>query len=145
MHSATNSGNAPYAPWIGLNYRTANPRVMLVGESHYVSNPSDDAPTLTCDIVEAVRDGQRSLAFYSKVARLIGGEAAATPEGRVAFWNRVVFFNYVPMSVGQWFNAVPTDTMWQAAGPRFTTLLLDLSPTHVVSLGKRQWNRIEFP
>lgn len=134
-----------HLPWEGPAYHAAGQRVLLLGESHYVTAPGDDAPTLTRDIVQAVRDGTRPLPFYTKAAQLLGGSGVATPQGRAAFWDGVAFFNYVPVVVGLASNAEPTAAMWAAAPARFFALLAALAPTHVLSLGQRQWNHIKFP
>lgn len=132
-------------PWVGTEWRSASPRLLLLGDSHYLTDPSDDSANLTCDIVGGVRDGTRSISFYSKVAHLVGGRDATTPDGRHKFWNGVAFCNFVPITVGTTFDAIPSPAMWEAGAQRFIPLLAELTPTHVLSLGQRQWNRIAFP
>jgi hypothetical protein len=132
-------------PWVGDRWQSSSPRLLLLGDSHYLTDLADDSPELTRDIVRGVRDGQRVIPFYAKAAALVDGQVASSPDGRHAFWNRVAFFNYVPTTVGTVFDAVPTPAMWEAGSPRFIALLEELRPTHVLSLGQRQWNHITFP
>jgi len=134
-----------HEPWKGSAYHTAQHRVLLLGEAHYLTDFADDSPSLTRDIVRDVRDGERRLPFYSKAAALVGGAEADSPEGRAAVWDRLAFFNYIPGVVDHVSNTVPTTEMWAAAIPRLFTLLAELAPTHVLSLGQRQWNHIAFP
>ena len=133
-----------YEPWIGPTYRASSPRILMLGESHYVTERSDDSVNLTRDIVQDVRDGVRRFPFYTRAAALIGGDTVPG-ESRSALWDRLAFLNYIPVSVGQVSSAVPTPEMWAAGKDHFFGFLADLAPTHVLSLGQRQWNHIEFP
>ena len=134
-----------HAPWVGDDWESASPRLMLLGDSHYLTDLSDDSTGLTQDIVRSIRDGERRISFYKKAAELAGGKVATTQDGWRAFWNKVVFLNFVPVTVGTAFDAVPTPAMWNAGVSRFVGHLERLEPTHVLSLGQRQWNHIAFP
>jgi hypothetical protein len=137
---------AGHIPWVGPTFRSSTRRVLLLGESHYVSNLAEDSPTLTCDILGAVRNGERHLGFYTKAADLVGNIATPAQSAKLAaFWDGVAFFNYVPVVVGQTSETEPTAAMWEQGHARFLALLADLAPTHVLSLGQRQWNHIHFP
>lgn len=133
-----------HLPWRGPAYGSEPKRILLLGDSHYVTDSRDDSPDLTQAIVRSVRDGRRSLPFFSKVVSLFE-ESAYEADSRQAFWDRVAFLNYVPVVVGQNHDAKPTRAMWQSGAPRFFRVLDELRPTHVLSLGRRQWNEIRFP
>src|SRR5512141_1904717 len=102
--------------WVGDEFRHSSPRLLLLGDSHYVTNPAEDSAGLTCRIVAAVRDKTRAIPFYSKAEALCAralGHRSASP-----FWDRVAFANFVPMSVGTTSDATPTQEMWQAGASR---------------------------
>jgi hypothetical protein len=134
-----------YEPWIGPGYQGAAQRVLLLGESHYLTDPVDDSVNLTRDIIRDVRSGTRHLPFYTKSAALLDGADAMDGDTGPALWDRLAFFNYIPVVVGRESSAIPTPQMWAAGKDRFFTFLAELSPTHVLSLGQRQWDRISFP
>ena len=132
-----------HVPWIGEAWDRLTQRLCIVGDSHYVTNPADDCEHLTIDIIRDVRDGRRHYPFYTRAAALIGD--LLEEEGDKALWDRIAFFNFVPTSVGTESSAAPSAAHWEAGAQRFIRLLAELRPTHVLSLGQRQWNHISFP
>jgi hypothetical protein len=131
-----------HEPWIGTEWGHAGPRLCLVGESHYITDPSDDAPRINQDIIRDIRDGRRKLPFYTKVATLLSDFGSGRAE---SLWDRVAFFNFVPVSVGTVHDAEPTAEMWRDGLARFQQFLVASKPSHVLSLGRRQWDHIAFP
>jgi hypothetical protein len=131
-----------HEPWSGAHWASTDVRLCLVGESHYITNPDDDSSQITRDIVRDVRDGRRTLPFYTKVATLLSDFASAR---NATVWDSVAFLNFVPVSVGTTHDAKPTAEMWRDGATRLQEFLVAFRPTHVLSLGQRQWNHIVFP
>lgn len=131
--------------WVGPDWPSPSRRLLLLGDSHYLTDPVDDSAELTRAIIRDVRDGRRRIPFYSKAEALCRASLTMASSNTASFWNQVAFANYIPVTVGTVSNAVPTREMWQAGGPRFIHLLEELRPTHVLSLGQRQWDHIQFP
>jgi hypothetical protein len=134
---------APYLPWLPHEWRSRSTRLLLVGESHYVTDPNEDSDQLTKNIIQGVRNRTRSFPFYTKAAALLANSELTPASGSI--WDQVGFVNFVPYSVGTLSNATPAAELWAAGKDRFIDLLTDLQPTHVLSLGQRQWNHIQFP
>lgn len=136
------SSEPEHVPWVGDAWSGLTQRLCIVGDSHYVTNPADDCEHLTIDIIRDVRDGRRHYPFYTKTAALVGDlleEARDKP-----LWDRLAFFNFIPTSVGTKSTALPSAAQWEAGARGFTRVLAELKPTHVLSLGQRQWNHISF-
>lgn len=131
--------------WVGPDWPLRSPRLLLLGDSHYLTDPGDDSAELTRDIIGDVRDGRRKISFYSKAEALCRACLMTVSTDAASFWNQVAFVNYIPVTVGTVSSAVPTREMWQAGAPRFIRLLEELRPTHVLSLGQRQWDHIQLP
>lgn len=131
-----------HAPWIGKSWKGEVKRLCLVGESHYVTDPKDDSEQLTCEVIQAVRDGTRRFPFHTRTAALLDG--CLETSGAESIWDRVAFFNFIPLSVGTESTAIPTGEMWATGAQHFSRMLTELNPTHVLSLGQRQWNHIAF-
>ena len=135
-------------PWCGEDYsRTSNPigglRLMILGESHY----HDDAPigSFVEDIHEYVIDevlrGKR-YPFMNKLSRLFitGGRRPCTQNESFAFWNSVVFYNYIPMIVGNKPRDRPRDDMWLGETPkRFMDIVRTREIEAILVCGKELW------
>jgi hypothetical protein len=70
----------------------AGQRIAICGYSHYSDHRDHDE--LTSDIVGDVVSGAATYAFFTSIARAFGYDDKA------AFYNRVLFFNFVPAIVG---------------------------------------------
>ena len=131
--------------WVGPNWPPPSPRLLLLGDSHYLTDPGDDSAELTRDIVRDVRDGRRKVPFYSKAEALCRACLTTATMNTASFWNQVAFANFIPVTIGTVSSTIPTAEMWQVGAPRLIRLLEELRPTHVLSLGQRQWDHIRFP
>lgn len=82
--------HAPWKPTVsgGIDGQ----KIAIVGYSHYADGP--DQVGLTQDVVQSVVDGNKSLRFFCDIQSYFGCEDDAE------FWNRVLFFNFLPDVVG---------------------------------------------
>jgi hypothetical protein len=119
-------------------------RLLLLGKAHYGLRPDEDGPDFTRQLIGRVRDGFRE-PFFTKTSSLVSPLLPHVGAVAADFWDQVAFFNYIPNIVGQGVHDSPTPSMLKRAGERFVELVDLLCPTHVLSLGKEQWNRIHFP
>jgi hypothetical protein len=79
-----------HKPWVGSLYKTVGingKRIAIVGHSHW----GDDC---TIKVVSHVITGEYKIWFFSSIRNYFGFSDNAD------FWNRVMFFNYLPHSVG---------------------------------------------
>jgi len=84
-----------HAPWIGMNYEIGikGQRICIVGYSHHHSGP--DRENFTKDIVCDFISGElKRNSFFPPVKGYFRIPDDAT------FWNRVMFFNFLPDCIG---------------------------------------------
>jgi hypothetical protein len=115
-----------HRPWKGSNYESGigGKRIAIVGHSHY---GDVDYELLTCTIVQGVIQGNEALRFFTSIRNFFGYSSHAE------FWNRVVFFNYLPSCVGTASErfAVGSTEQIAVAKKRFVRLVGQLQPAKV--------------
>lgn len=115
-----------HKPWIGSNYEEGidGERIAIVGHSHY--GDADDE-LLTCTILQGVIEDNEALGFFTSIRTYFGYLSHAE------FWNRVMFFNYLPRCVGTASErfAVGSAEQIEVAKSRFVRLLKDEHPAKV--------------
>lgn len=134
-----------HQPWKGPRYDSATVRLLLLGKAHYGVNGDEDTELLTEQLVRRVREGVTHEPFFTKTADLVARLLPTPASSDAQFWDSVAFANYIPVTVGQGVHDVPTEDMWCRAQVRLFEIVEALRPTHVLSLGKEQWNAIRFP
>lgn len=128
-----------YTPWRGLRYdasRWRGVRLLLLGESHYFDENENATIRWTRNYIEG---GPGS--FWTRVMQIVTGKHHSEID-RVAFWNDVGFYNYVQESVGEGARIRPTTQMWENAQTPFWQTLRELTPTHLLVLGKGLWTNL---
>jgi hypothetical protein len=86
-----------HKPWPGANYKSGidGQRIAIVGYSHHRDPSYPDCADFTIDVVRRVISGkQKGDSLFATVAGYFGYE------DRAAFWNSVMFFNFLPHCVG---------------------------------------------
>lgn len=93
-------------PWIGKDYGSPDNmlggwRLMLLGESHYSKDHQvgDEIPEMTRDVVAwhirtAAKGGFR---FFNRIEKLVCRSLKTGPASSAAFWDSVIFSNYIPV------------------------------------------------
>lgn len=129
-----------FQPWIGANYQAGsehNCRIMILGESHY-GKPTDARLDFTNYIVGryAITERRR---FFSVIQRLVSLDTKRgtySVASKRAFWNSVVFCNYVQAIVGGKARQRPTAAMWDTGATVLLKVLKEVEPEVLVILGK---------
>ena len=116
----------PRTPWIGDRFGG----LLIVGESHYVGEGEIDNSHLTIQVIEDAIRGT-SHRFHKNLAHAVTGRRLAGAD----FWRTVAFVNFCPGLVDG-PRMLPTREMWAAGHDHFLVLLNEISPTHVLVLGK---------
>ena len=125
-----------HKPWVGRNYQVgiSDARIAIVGNSHWSEGDSEDS---TMFVMSKIMDGTwQKIAFFRQIRDYFS--FADTRE----FWNRVVFFNYAPRSIGgadDRYNQIP-GSMVEEAKARFGSILAEHRPDKVfVFTSKVRW------
>lgn len=86
-----------HAAWTGEEYAHGieDRRVLIVGNSHWLSENEEDTERETLKVIENVVSGHWSdIAFFNHIRDYFGFARHAD------FWPRVAFMNYAPWSIG---------------------------------------------
>ncbi|GHV66121.1 hypothetical protein FACS1894199_08880 [Bacteroidia bacterium] len=131
-----------YLPWVGREYWQGihGKKVLVLGESHYATE-EDNLPSLTNDVIgyylrylagEVEHEGWMNT--YTKFAN-------SCPIVGEAFWQSVVFYNFVqvPMSGSR---RSPSGDDFAAGAVPFFEVLANYEPDVVIVWGKRLWEHL---
>lgn len=135
-----------YLPWEGPNYMVSNPKILILGESHYKREGSDQN-TFTQGVIRSWAVGEQGTRkFFTTIAKVLSGnlDKHMTKGEKAEFWNRVAFYNYIQEVVGEGPRDRPTDAMWERAQQPFLQVVKSLSPDIVVVLGGHLSYHIEL-
>ena len=128
------------APWIGSAISSSNTsstpskRILILGESWY-GPPVPLSTYLTGWCAGSIQDH-----FFSCIFHAASGSPAsgASPQQRSAFWNNVIFDNFVNFPVGPSISHRPTPLQLDAAAHTFPARLAVLLPDSVWVIGVKQ-------
>jgi hypothetical protein len=83
-------------PWIGDAYCSGieGQRICIVGYSHHRNECDNDGKNFTRDVLKDITTGAQRYSFFTKVSQYFDADDPAE------FWNRVLFFNFLPDCVG---------------------------------------------
>jgi len=124
-----------HEPWEGPDYAAGinGKRVAIVGNSHWHEPGEPDSANCTQVVVGKVISGEWDIAFFSHI-----GDYFGIPEPR-DFWNRTVFFNYAPRSIGtrdEKYDNIPPEYKEEAIA-RFGSIVRDKAPTDVFIFSRK--------
>lgn len=143
--------NAVYfIPSVGPEYESGlvdGKRVLLLGESHYASDPAAVAlgrrcttcnfnDYWTCDLCPGNR-------FWGKLQRIATRNIAPTAVESQSAWKRIAFANFVQEFVGDGPRQRPTPDQWKTGQPALNEIIRRLRPHAVLVLGGETWNHIK--
>jgi hypothetical protein len=117
-----------HTPWVGEDYKTGidGQRICIVGYSHHHEKGESDSDDLTEWVVRQVIEGELGKnSFFPSIPGYFG-----FPDPRT-FWNRVIFFNFLPNCIGE------TDQRYGTGGTdqtirgqkRFLQIIRESNPT----------------
>ena len=132
-----------FYPWVGDAYEAGlrGARVLILGESLYLTDPSHGYADTTRDTIGRQAAGAERDRFYTRVMGLVEGGPTWRADRR-AFWHSVAFYNYVQEPVGNAARQRPTEAMWAAAHAPYRQVVAALRPDCVVALGQELWGRL---
>ncbi|GAB3566094.1 hypothetical protein GCM10027578_14700 [Spirosoma luteolum] len=127
-----------FQPWVGENYSTQSPKILVLGESHY-GKDEWYTPEFTQGVIKdwaLCQKGTRS--FFTKIAKILLGKPHEwiSLEEKHDLWHRVAFYNYVQEFVGVGPRMRPTPAMWTDAEDAFEYVMKQLTPDIVIVMGK---------
>jgi len=126
-----------FKPWIGENYESNKPKILILGESHY--GVGDEPETFTQGVIKDwAMGGKGNRRFFTTVAKIVSEKPHEwmSLDAKNTFWQSVAFYNFVQTIVGETPRIRPKEQMWQDAQEPLRYVLTTLSPEIVVVLGK---------
>ena len=143
-------------PWIGKDYSAGfrGRHILVLGESFYCDDcdpcilaPDSECrqmPRKTVDDYLSYRKGEGEYRSWMKTfivfERAVYGHET-TVEECLAFWNAVIFDNYVQTPVPA-SRTAPTAAQWEQAVPVFSRLLSEYRPDRIIPWGDRLYNKL---
>lgn len=119
-----------FLPWIGERFAQQPQRLLLLGESHYVGERT--GPNLTRELTREYRDGVWRHRYWTGLMQVVKGQPAAEID-RVAFWNRVAFYNYVQTALDD-SGIAPSREAFRASDDTFFRVLDELRPNAMAAI-----------
>lgn len=130
-----------HEPWKGREYESGidGQRIAIVGYSHWNGDPERfDHPQFTQNVIRGVMSGESSHSFFTQIRNYFGFDDHG------AFWEKVLFFNYVPRCIGGPDERfVVADESWNnSANERFREILNRHSPDKVIVFTSKGWGSL---
>jgi hypothetical protein len=127
-----------HTPWRGPQYEIGinRERIAIVGYSHWLAENEEDSDECTKEVVSRVITGEYSdTPFFNQIRNYFAFES------NKEFWNRVLFFNYLPDSIGTGDERFNTGTVEQIerAKERFARIIGERRPHKMLVFTKKGW------
>jgi hypothetical protein len=126
-----------HKPWKGPKYKDGinGQRIAIVGHSHH---GDEDSENFTLEVMADVISGRQSYKFFNQIRDYFGFQDTAE------FWNRVVFFNYLPCCVGpdEKHYTFGTKDQLDRARDRFLRFLKEYRPQKVFVFHTKMWEEL---
>ncbi|WP_158642852.1 hypothetical protein [Mucilaginibacter ginsenosidivorax] len=131
-----------WLPWVGEHYSVlpAENRVLLIGESHYLtdsagSKAEHEKDNLTRRIVGSKGIDQKGRSnFYINTQKLMLGNGTLQKRERYIFWSRLAFYNFIQTPMDS-LKHRPTEEHMLIASDNFIDVIKVLKPSVCVFLG----------
>lgn len=134
-----------FKPYVGPKYGKAGAlasRILVLGESHYVSKTDGRRASLTKSVVLDYLAGRRGSRFLTIIAQLIHGSRQIMDAEIDLIWQSVSFYNYIQSPVGSGPRVRPTFEQWLAAQSPFVSVLREIRPDAIIVLGEQLWDAL---
>lgn len=140
------SGHLRWKPWIGADWKSAERRVIVVGESHYAAKPDDAGKQERVQEWNADPDGTREVVcevgveewyasrFFGNLHRALLG-ADVHGESRTALWRHLAFCNFIQQRTMKDSGERPGQNEFFGGWRYFMELLRLLRPDTVLFVG----------
>jgi hypothetical protein len=132
-----------FQPWIGQNYDSRSPKLLVLGMSHYRWEKCKKTPDylITNSVIGYWSTSKRTKKFFSNIAATCIGHLPNYEE-RVDYWNSVAFYNYIQEFVGDSPRQPHDYKLWVRSEPAFAEILHRLKPELILVIGLLNWRNI---
>jgi hypothetical protein len=126
-----------HLPWIGAAYSTGinGQKIAIVGYSHWSDESDNEGAQATRECIQNVISSDWKIRFFTALRNYFG----YVDHG--AFWNKIIFFNYLPNCVGNGEQRFEhgTEEQREYAKERFKRIVGEERPQKVLVFTSRRW------
>lgn len=132
-----------WLPWIGKNYSTATNKLLIVGESHYLKEETDEIFKISSEermkwkdftrrcIFESAVNNQWHLRTFANIDRVLFG--TNSPEEMNNLWSNISYYNIVQRFMN--YKERPTERDFLNGWETFIKLIQIIKPTVCIFIG----------
>lgn len=136
-----------FLPFVGEQYQATDPKMLILGESHYIDCGGNGTPEFTQDVLkwylhDSADDYQKWMNTFRRFEHALTGKKL-NDEERLACWNNLAFYNYLQRAMVTPREA-GTAQDYKDAEPAFFEVLETLRPDIVIVWGKRLWQNLPW-
>lgn len=154
-----------FQPWIGTNYQTSNPKILVIGDSHWCGgchsskscgvrgmsiNEMEDCRGFTKKLAKKHRDHRegktkefrRYMLTYLRFDKMMCG-SDVTPEDSVKLWDSIAFYNFVQTAWAKKHEIKYTDEDYLKSNPYALNVIDELNPDVIFVWGHKAYNYLE--
>ncbi|MEZ0610095.1 hypothetical protein ACAW74_16375 [Fibrella sp. WM1] len=126
-----------FEPFVGKDYHTQSPKLLILGESHYGLESDTLGKNFTNFVVRkyAKRETGETRRFFTLIAKTV--DRKLDNQTALELWDKVAFYNYVQVLVGDGPRTRPTDQMFNQSNDAFRQVIDQLKPDILIVLGRR--------
>ena len=140
------SPTVSFQPWVGSSYWKSDPRVLLLGDSHYGKSPEDAGTDFTSAVLRRVIANDPEIApgvkrTFAKAAGVVSN-CLLNDGKRNEFWASVSFYNYLQTLAGPGPGVSVRYERFKESEAAFKEVLRILHPHLVIVLGHRLWGHM---
>lgn len=142
-------------PWVGVNYASSKPRVLLLGDSHYATNEDGthsegeekrfktDKESTRGTINCVIENFCEQCSSWKMFNGLLNTFTNTTPEAVKAFFGKVAFYNFIQEPM-KFRSSKPTAKQKMEGWQCLAKVVETLPPNFIIFIGTRNWYGLEF-
>lgn len=155
--------NIYFQPWVGVNYPTTTPKILVIGDSHYCGEcemcgvhgevsleTMGDCKNFTIDRVKEYlrfRQGGEKIPWMTKTFlpfdKIYYHKQDVSGEESMTLWNRIAFYNFVQTAhSGETSNSSYSTEDYSKSSPIATKVFTSLQPDKMIVWGDKVYNSL---
>ena len=132
--------NLKWLPWVGNEYFDSEHRILIVGESHYLTGSKSnrleaEKLNFTLNVIQTFCIDHRELQpTFDNLNRCLFGKKNPKKKVRTEMWKQLAFYNFVQRPMES-IDERPTNEDLKTGWKVFAELIKILKPTHCIFIG----------
>lgn len=132
--------NLKWLPWVGNEYFDSERRILIVGESHYLTGSKSnrleaEKLNFTLNVIQTFCiDHREPQPTFDNLNRCLFGKKNPKKKVRTEMWKQLAFYNFVQRPMES-IDERPTNEDLKTGWKVFAELIKILKPTHCIFIG----------